>query len=50
VRADTRLVEQPAPNLPAPEPERVEPEADEPKLELVPDPSAEAVVEEEEEE
>jgi RNA polymerase primary sigma factor len=43
-------VEQPAPNLPAPEPERVEPEADEPKLELVPDPSAEAVVEEEEEE
>jgi RNA polymerase primary sigma factor len=46
----SRLVEQPAPNLPAPEPERAEPEADEPKLELVPDPSAEAVVVEEEEE
>jgi RNA polymerase primary sigma factor len=46
----SRLVEQPAPNLPAPEPERAEPEADEPKLELVPDPSVEVEEEEEEEE
>jgi RNA polymerase primary sigma factor len=43
-------VEQPLPNLPAPEPERAEPDADEPKLELVPEPAAEAVEEEDEEE
>jgi RNA polymerase primary sigma factor len=45
-----RLVEQPLPNLPAPEPERAEPDTDEPKLELVPEPAAEAVEEEDEEE